>query len=118
MIVCIVHLPWFTNFLYFSFIYCIIKFELLGVAILSLGENSVENILDNKLLKDLSKLSGVCMKNASEFFVMRQELTRSQGFLELARHVSDNPSSIGFTVLKMLVRIVTNILLFQCAYYL
>jgi len=74
-----------------------------GVAILSLGENSVENILDNKLLKDLSKLSGVCMKNASEFFVMRQELTRSQGFLELARHVSDNPSSIGFTVLKMLV---------------
>ena len=72
-----------------------------GLALLSLGENSVKNILDNKLILDISKLSGICMKNASEYQSMRLELTRSQVFLELARVIFDNQMSIEFTVLKV-----------------
>ena len=72
-----------------------------GLALLCLGENSVKNILDNKLILDISKLSGICMKNASEYQSMRLELTRSQVFLELARVIFDNQMSIEFTVLKV-----------------
>ena len=72
-----------------------------GLAMLCLGENSVKNILDNKLILDISKLSGICMKNASEYQSMRLELTRSQVFLELARVIFDNQMSIEFTVLKV-----------------
>ena len=72
-----------------------------GLALLCLGANSVKNILDNKLVSDISKLSGICMKNASEYQSMRLELTRSQVFLELARVIFDNQMSIEFTVLKV-----------------
>ena len=74
-----------------------------GLAMICLGENSVKNILDNKLVIDISKLSGICMKNASEYQSMRLELTRSQVFLELARAIFDNQMSIEFTVLKVRV---------------
>ena len=73
-----------------------------GLALVCLGPNSVKNILDNKLVSDIAKLSGICMKNASEYQSMRLELTRSQVFLELARVIFDNQMSIEFTVLKML----------------
>ena len=72
-----------------------------GLALLCLGNNSLKNILDNKLVSDISKLSGICMKNASEYQSMRLELTRSQVFLELARVIFDNQLSIEFTVLKV-----------------
>ena len=72
-----------------------------GLALLCLGNNSLKNILDNKLVSDISKLSGICMKNASEYQSMRLELTRSQVFLELARVIFDNQMSIEFTVLKV-----------------
>ena len=72
-----------------------------GLALVCLGANSVKNILDNKLVSDISKLSGICMKNASEYQSMRLELTRSQVFLELARVIFDNQMSIEFTVLKV-----------------
>ena len=74
-----------------------------GMALLSLGEKNAKNILENKLISDIAKLSGICMKNASDFQSMRLELTRSQVFLELARVIFDNQMSIEFTVLKMLV---------------
>ena len=74
-----------------------------GVALLSLDDTSVNNIINNKLIKDICKLSGVCMKNASDYQSMRLELTRSQVFLELARVIFDNQMSIEFTVLKMLI---------------
>ena len=72
-----------------------------GLALLCLGPNSTKNILDNKLVSDIAKLSGICMKNASEYQSMRLELTRSQVFLELARVIFDNQMSIEFTVLKV-----------------
>ena len=74
-----------------------------GIALLSLKEKNAHKILENKLINDIAKLSGICMKNASDFQSMRLELTRSQVFLELARVIFDNQMSIEFTVLKMLV---------------
>ena len=76
-----------------------------GIALMSLKEknSAAERILENKLIMDIAKLSGICLRNASEFQSMRLELTRSQVFLELARVIFDNQMSIEFTVLKMLV---------------
>jgi len=83
-----------------------------GVALLCLGDNiDAKEVIENKLISDVSKLSGICLKNASDFHSMRLELTRSQVFLELARVIFDNQMSIEFTVLKMLVNFLN---LIQC----
>ena len=83
-----------------------------GVALLCLGDNiDAKEVIENKLINDVSKLSGICLKNASDFHSMRLELTRSQVFLELARVIFDNQMSIEFTVLKMLVNFLN---LIQC----
>ena len=75
-----------------------------GIALLSLKEkSSAEKILENKLINDIAKLSGICLRNASDYHSKRLELTRSQVFLELARVIFDNQMSIEFTVLKMLI---------------
>ena len=75
-----------------------------GIALLSLKEkSSAEKIMENKLITDIAKLSGICLRNASDYHSKRLELTRSQVFLELARVIFDNQMSIEFTVLKMLV---------------
>ena len=74
-----------------------------GLALISLGDDCNQSILDNKLITDIAKLSGICLKNASDFSSISLELTRSQVFLELARVIFDNQMSIEFTVLKMLV---------------
>ena len=63
------------------------------------------------LVTDIAKLAGICLKNASEFQTMQLELTRSQVFLELARIIFDNQSSVEFTVLKMLANF---LMLIQC----
>jgi len=73
-----------------------------GISLLSLGPASLKNVAENKLIGDIAKLSGICMKNVAEYQTMRLELTRSQVFLELARVIFDNQTSIEFTVLKML----------------
>merc|ERR1712013_834076 len=73
-----------------------------GVALLCLGPASVPGVRENKLISDIAKLSGICMKNASDFQCVRLELSRSQVFLDLARVIFDNQTSIEFTVLKML----------------
>ena len=73
-----------------------------GLALISLADTN-HNLLDNKLITDIAKLSGICMRNAADFNTMRLELTRSQVFLELARVIFDNQMSIENTVLKMLV---------------
>eukprot|EP00092_Neocalanus_flemingeri_P000851 GFUD01000908.1.p1 GENE.GFUD01000908.1~~GFUD01000908.1.p1 ORF type:complete len:940 (+),score=252.02 GFUD01000908.1:154-2973(+) len=82
-----------------------------GLAFLCLGPTSVKEIMGNKLIGDIAKLSGTCMKNATDFQSMRLELTRSQVFLELARVIFDNQTSIEFTVLKMLANF---LILIQC----
>jgi len=82
-----------------------------GVAVLSLGPSSVKTVTENKLISDISKLSGICMKNTTDFQSMRLELTRSQVFLELAREICVNQASIEFTVLKMLANFLA---LIQC----
>jgi len=73
-----------------------------GLALLCLGPTSIKAVRENKLITDIAKLSGICMKNVSDFQSMRLELTRSQVFLELARVIFDNQTSVEFTVLKML----------------
>jgi len=73
-----------------------------GMAVICLGPRSVKGVLENRLITDISKLSGICMKNAMDFQSMSLQLTRSQVFLELARVIFDNQTSIEFTVLKML----------------
>ena len=83
---------------------CDVDEKIQGIALLSLKERSSgQKILENKLITDIAKLSGICLRNASDFQSMRLELTRSQVFLELARVIFDNQMSIEFTVLKMLV---------------
>jgi len=73
-----------------------------GLALLCLGPGSVPAVAENKLVTDIAKLSGICMKNVSDFQSVRLELSRSQVFLDLARVIFDNQTSIEFTVLKML----------------
>jgi len=73
-----------------------------GLGLLCLGLGSVKNWAENKVITDIAKLSGICMKNACDFQTLRLELTRSQVFLELARVIFDNQTSVEFTVLKML----------------
>jgi len=79
---------------------------------LSDSEHSVQGIVilihrgdiaNKKLVTDVCKLSGICMKNATEFQSMSLEVTRSQMFLDLARVIFDQQTSIEFTVLKILV---------------
>ena len=83
---------------------CDVDEKIQGIALLSLKEKSAgQKVLENKLITDIAKLSGICLRNASDFQSMRLELTRSQVFLELARVIFDNQMSIEFTVLKMLV---------------
>ena len=83
---------------------CDVDEKIQGIALLSLKEKSAgQRVLENKLITDIAKLSGICLRNASDFQSMRLELTRSQVFLELARVIFDNQMSIEFTVLKMLV---------------
>ena len=83
---------------------CDVDEKIQGIALLSLKEKSAGlRVLENKLITDIAKLSGICLRNASDFQSMRLELTRSQVFLELARVIFDNQMSIEFTVLKMLV---------------
>ena len=71
-----------------------------GLAILI---HTSENISNEKLVTDICKLSGICMRNASEFQGLSLEVTRSQMFLDLARVIFDQQSSIEFTVLKILI---------------
>merc|ERR1719481_316389 len=52
---------------------------------------------------DVCKLSGICMRNAAEFQGLSLEVTRSQMFLDLARVIFDQQSSMEFTVLKILI---------------
>ena len=83
---------------------CDVDEKIQGIVLLSLKEKSAgQKVLENKLITDIAKLSGICLRNASDFQSMRLELTRSQVFLELARVIFDNQMSIEFTVLKMLV---------------
>ena len=83
---------------------CDVDEKIQGIALLSLKEKTAgQKVLENKLITDIAKLSGICLRNASDFQSMRLELTRSQVFLELARVIFDNQMSIEFTVLKMLV---------------
>lgn len=79
-----------------------IEGQVQGLALLCLGPSSIKAVIENKLINDIAKHSGICMKNVSDFQSMRLELTRSQVFLELARVIFDNQTSIEFTVLKML----------------
>jgi len=73
-----------------------------GLALLCMGQGSIPGVRESKIISDIAKLSGICMKNVSDFQSVRLELSRSQVFLDLARVIFDNQSSIEFTVLKML----------------
>ena len=50
-----------------------------GLALISMADTN-NNLMDNKLITDIAKLSGICLRNASDFNTMRLELTRSQVF--------------------------------------
>jgi len=82
-----------------------------GMAVLGLGPFSVKSVTENKLINDICRLAGICMKNAVDFQTVKLELTRSQVFLELARVIFDNQTSIEFTVLKMLANF---LILIEC----
>eukprot|EP00092_Neocalanus_flemingeri_P076021 GFUD01094260.1.p1 GENE.GFUD01094260.1~~GFUD01094260.1.p1 ORF type:complete len:916 (+),score=231.39 GFUD01094260.1:166-2913(+) len=85
--------------------------EVQGLALLSLGSDCVKYILENKLISDICKLSGICMKNASDFQTLSLEVTRSQVFLDLARVMFENQTSIEYTVLKILANL---LVLIEC----
>ena len=81
--------------------------EASGLAILCLGDAGLQDIHNNKLVKDVCKLSGICLKNASDFHSVRLEVTRSQVFLDLARVIFEQETSIEFTVFKMLANFIS-----------
>lgn len=77
-----------------------------ALVVLCNGSNGLPGILSNRLIKDVCKLSGICLKNATDFHSVRLEVTRSQVFLDLARVIFDQETSIEFTVLKILANFI------------
>jgi len=64
------------------------------------------DLLDNTNLSDFSRICGVALSNATRYNAARLEVTRSQVFLDLAKVIFDEESSIEFTVLKILVNLI------------
>lgn len=75
--------------------------ELQGFA--AVQGSKLADIQSNQVLSDLCSLCGICLRNATEYNAARLEVTRSQVFLDLARLIFDQQTSIDFTVLKILV---------------
>jgi len=71
-----------------------------GVTILFSPETGISNL---KLVNDMCQMCGIFMRNAAEFQGLGLEVTRSQMFLDLARAIFDQESTVEFTVLKILI---------------
>ncbi|XP_023323155.1 dual 3',5'-cyclic-AMP and -GMP phosphodiesterase 11 [Eurytemora carolleeae] len=78
-----------------------IQEELQGFAAVK-GRDLLE-LQANTVLLDLARISGICLKNSTQYNAARLEVTRSQVFLDLARVIFDEQTSIEFTVLKILI---------------
>ena len=76
------------------------------LAILCLNTRSVKDIQDNRTVKGICRQSGICMKNASNYHSMRLEVVRSQVFLDLAKVILQQETSVEFTVLKILINFI------------
>ena len=81
------------------------------LAVLSMGHGRAGKVLENQLILDICRLSGICMKNAADFQSLSLEVTRSQVFLDLARVIFENQTSIELTVLKILANL---LVLIEC----
>lgn len=77
-----------------------------GLAILCFKdkEPSVET---NNNVNDMARLSGISLNIAAEFQSVKLEATRSQVFLDLARIVFDQQTTIEYTVFKILANFLT-----------
>ena len=64
-----------------------------------IGSHSYNKKGKSSNLLGISKLAGMCLRNAAEFQDLRLELIRSEVFLDLARIIFDQKTSIELTVL-------------------
>ena len=77
-----------------------------AVALICLGPHSCTETYESKDIIEMSKLVGICIRNAAEFQSLRMEVIRSQVFLDLARIIFGQETSIEFTVLKILANLI------------
>jgi hypothetical protein len=55
---------------------------------------------------EISRIAGICLRNAAKFQALGLELIRSEVFLDLARIIFDQEPSIELTVLKILANLI------------